>query len=168
MPSPLEIKRQENHERREREQLLQLLPDNLTAAFEAADFIYSQDYLESLPLYPWEITDPAKAATQDYTTYIRTDFDHPDHVREFLTQSILRFEPPALCWLGQGPVFRLTAPLEARDFAAVPKLTDLRICLADERFTRGFVFSQYLGYLPGDRATPKRETVYELVYFSSS
>lgn len=167
MTAYLEIKLRENKERRERGQLLKVLPYSLTSKIEPEEFIYSYQYFERFPVPPGQnFADSKFTCSSNFTSYTYKDFDDICHVKDYLRNSSETFESPLFCWFGLGPAFIIHEQIDLKTIHEIDNLSDFRIYIAERNFGKGFIFDQYVGYLPNDRSTNTNEIVFEIVSFS--
>ncbi len=163
----LETKLRENQERRERDQLLKVLPFSLTSKLESAEFIYSDEYFERFPVPPGQrFTESKFTSSSSFTSFIHQDFDDICHVKDYLRIKPETFEAPLFCWFGKGPAFIINEQIDLTMISEIENLSGFRIYIAERNFAKGFIFDHYLGYLPEDRSTNANEIVFEIVNFS--
>ncbi len=167
MSSQVKNKLQKNKERRQREDLLRELPGGVSKIIENADFQYSNDYFNNLPISPWpNFVDGKIQCASKFSTYIYSDYDDIVHVHQFLKESFITFMAPVFCWFGKGPVFSLDHQIDISVINEIENLSAFSIFLAEAELKRGFILDNYCGHLPNNRSTNSNEMVFEIVYFS--
>lgn len=163
----LETKLRENKERREREQILKVLPYSLASKLESAEFIYSYQYFEHYPVLPERrFADSHYTGPSNITSFIHQDFDDICHVKDYLRSRPETFAAPLFCWFGKGPAFIINEQIDLRMISEIENLSGFRIYIAERDFGKGFIFDHYLGYLSEERSTNANEIVFDVIIFS--
>lgn len=164
MRSRLEMKLQDNKERREREQLLKLLPITWSDKIEKAEVVSSFEFFSVFPVLPGE--DFARNQFLSTKIMVHSDFDDIAHIKGNLTNNMMILQPPILCWFGLGSAFRVNEPFELKWLGDISGLPYLRICLIEENQCKGIICDEHISYLSEERSTNTNEIVYDMVYFS--
>lgn len=165
MASRLKRKLEENRERRERELLLEKMPDEWSEKLEKSNYLFSFDFFDNFPLSIMSPLD--NVSFFDDKTVIHGDYDRKSDAITFVGSLDIMLEPPIHIWLGSGPVFELDNPLDSRTLVDLIKGSEFMSVVVEKNLSKGLICHDYLGYLEPERMTNNNELIFDVFYYSS-
>lgn len=166
MSEKLQIKLQENKERRIREKYIKEIPEKYLTLFSECKFCYTQEIMKNIKTSFMPKFDNGILLTKDnFNRYFYLDYDRPEHVIECLTRIKYNFGNYYIK-IQEGPFFELNdSQINGLDstielFKWNYKLDYL---LIDTSYNSGIYLDSYSGFIEKSRITNYSEISYEII-----